>query len=81
MRKSTRPETLRQAQAWEHVKHRYVLAGLCERCAAQAAWGHQWGAGGWSALRPPCLGCFEIVELFAYPTTDPRWRCVVRKRI
>jgi hypothetical protein len=70
-RKPTRPETLRQAQVWEGVKHRYVLAGLCDRCAAQAAWGHQWGAGGWRVLRSPCTGCFEIVGLFAYSTTNP----------
>jgi hypothetical protein len=81
MNKSTRPETLRQARAWDEVKHRYMLAGLCERCAGQAAWGHQWGSGGWRSLRPPCVGCHEIVGLFAYPTTDPRWRCIVRKRI
>ena len=76
-----RPETLTQAGHWETVKRRYLRAGLCHRCAAQAACAHQGGAGGWGAIHPPCTECGGIVELFAYPTTNPLWRSVIRKRI
>ncbi len=78
---SIRPETLDQAAFWEKTKTRYLRAGLCHRCAAQAAWAHQVGAGGWGAIHPPCVGCVEIVEVFAYPTPNPLWRSVVRKRL
>jgi hypothetical protein len=76
-----RPETLRQAQEWDRVKARYLRAGLCHRCAAQAAFGHERGAGGWDAIYPPCAVCAELVALFAYPTTTPAWRAITRKRI
>jgi len=75
------PETLAQALHWGSMKRRYIRGGLCDRCATQAAWAHQRGAGGWRAIHPPCAGCAEIVELFAYPTTNPLWRCLTRKRI
>jgi hypothetical protein len=80
-RTSIRAETFEQAIQWERTKRRYLRAGLCHKCAAQAAWGHQRGAGGWSVIRPPCAGCVEIVELLAYPTMNPLWRSVTRKRI
>lgn len=80
-RTSMRPETCKQALEWERTKGRYLRAGLCHRCAAQAAWAHQAGAGGWGAIHPPCTVCAEIVELFAYPTTSPLWRRLTRKRI
>lgn len=48
------PETLRQAQTWDAVKVRYLRAGFCEVCAAQAAWGHQLG---FSHVNNPCHGC------------------------
>jgi hypothetical protein len=68
------PETKRQAQRWDITKHRYVGAGLCERCAAQAAWGHQDNAGGWHDLRPPCAGCASVVSGLPVRTTNPLWR-------
>jgi hypothetical protein len=80
-RTSVRPETLQQVAEWERTKQRYLRAGLCDRCAAQAAWANQRGAGGWSAIHPPCAGCLGIVELFAYPTANGLWRSVVRKRL
>lgn len=52
-----RPETPRQAQHWETVKNRYLQAGLCRRCAAQAAWGHQCG---FRLIHPPCQVCRAI---------------------
>ena len=80
-RTSTRAETLEQVAEWEPTKKRYLRAGLCHKCAAQAAWAHQEGAGGWGAIHPPCAECVEIVELFAYPPTNPLWRSVARKRL
>jgi hypothetical protein len=80
VRTSIRPETLDQVAEWERTKQRYLRAGLCHKCAAQAAWANQVGAGGWGAIQPPCAECVEIVELFACPTTNPLWRSVVRKR-
>jgi hypothetical protein len=81
IRVSSRPETLAQAIEWEKVKRRYQFAGLCGKCAPQAAWAHQPGAGGWFAIQPPCPVCAEIVEMFAYPTRNPLWRAVIRKRL
>ena len=37
------PETIDQAIVWETTKNAYLRDGLCHRCAAQAAWGHQCG--------------------------------------
>jgi hypothetical protein len=71
-------ETLRQAQRWDVVKFRYIDAGLCERCAAQLAWGHQDNAGGWTDLRPPCVGCAPLVRELPVATTNPLWRRFLR---
>ena len=49
-RTSTVPETLAQVDQWEKTKRRYLRAGLCHKCAAQAAWATQPGAGGWSLI-------------------------------
>jgi len=70
----TRAETPRQAQRWDIVKSRYLNAGLCHRCAAQAAWGHQANGKGWAALRPPCDACQSLIQSFPMPTTTPLWR-------
>jgi hypothetical protein len=67
-------ETLCQARTWEVVKLRYIDVGLCERCAAQAAWGHQTQAGGWHGLRPPCASCAPVVAAFGLPKTNDDWR-------
>ena len=78
---SSRPETLRQAQEWERIKLGYLRAGLCHKCAAQAAWGHQPGAGGWCAVNPPCPDCAPFVAMFPVVTANPHWRTrIVRKR-
>jgi len=68
------PESMRQAQRWDVIKLRYKDAGLCDRCAAQAAWGHQDNAGGWNDLHPPCDRCAPSVRGFPVPTTNPLWR-------
>jgi hypothetical protein len=80
LKPSTLPESLGQAGEWERVKSRYLGAGLCHRCSAQAAYAHEGGSGGWGRAHPPCVGCVEIVELFPYPTAVPEWRCLFRKR-
>jgi hypothetical protein len=67
-------ETVRQAQRWDLIKRRYVDAGLCERCAAQAAWGHQDNAGGWDDLKSPCDRCALLVSDLPMATTNPLWR-------
>jgi len=79
-RGSLQSETVAQAVIWERVKVRYLRAGLRFACAAQAAWGHQVGAGGWCAINPPCEVCAELVAMFTYPTPNPVWRSVLRKR-
>jgi len=80
-RTSVLPETPAMAKQWEIAKRRYLRAGLCHKCAAQAAWAHQPGTGGFKLLQPPCDDCFEIVQLLPRPTSNPVWRQVVRKRL
>lgn len=75
---SRKPETLAQALEWERAKTRYLRLGLCHKCAALAAWGHQHGAGGWQPLHPPCSLCAPIVASFPVVTTNPAWRKVLR---
>lgn len=52
-----KPETYRQAVHWETMKRRYLDAGLCIRCASQAAYGHQHG---FSNVHPPCSACHGL---------------------
>jgi hypothetical protein len=68
------PETLAQAAEWERTKARYLGLGLCHKCAAQAAYGHQQHAGGWSVINPPCSTCAAIVAQLPMETTNPAWR-------
>lgn len=64
------PESLRQARTFDATKRHYMQLGLCGRCAAQAAWGHQLG---FSESKPPCHGCQSIVDTF--PVDKPgKWR-------
>jgi hypothetical protein len=78
MKRATRrqcpPETLAQAAEWERAKARYLGLGLCHKCAAQAAYGHQQHAGGWSAINPPCSTCAAVVAQLPIETTNPAWR-------
>lgn len=63
-------ETVRQATTFEGVRKHYIRLGLCSRCAAQAAFGHQLG---FSRSKSPCPVCQPIVDQF--PTAKPnRWR-------
>lgn len=54
------PETLRAARVWDQTRDHYAAAGLCGRCAAQAAYGH---ADGFTAVHAPCPGCAELVTV------------------
>lgn len=70
--KSTRPETLRQAQTWDTTKNKYVDLGLCDVCAAQAAWGHQVG---FTLSHPPCTTCALVVAMLPVSAgVDSLWR-------
>jgi hypothetical protein len=70
------PETLSQAREWDHMRRRYGRLGLCNRCAAQAAYGH---ADGFSAVHPPCTGCVPAIATL--PTSQPNgWRSQSRRQ-
>lgn len=73
-RRSSPPETLAQARNWEVVKGKYQSAGLCEACAAQAAFAHQSHGGTWDTINPPCVGCVPVVAGFPDETPSPLWR-------
>jgi hypothetical protein len=77
-RKVAPAETLTQARNWEVVKGKYMAWGLCEVCAAQAAWAHQDGADSWETIHPPCGGCVAVVAGFPDPTPSAVWRKVKR---
>lgn len=71
------PETIGQARVWTRKAHRYEIAGLCTRCAAQAAWGH---AQGFGEIKDPCSACQPIVDTF--PGAGPKgskWRKILSK--
>jgi hypothetical protein len=53
-----KPESMRQARTWETVKGHYLEEGLCEKDAAQAAWGHQ---NGFTQIKDPCEKCQKII--------------------
>lgn len=71
--KAERPETLRQAITWESVKRNYLQHGLCDRCAGQAAWGHQIGFSRLEQL--PCGKCWPAVQRLPKAQPDG-WRSV-----
>ena len=52
--KANAPETIEQARRWQIRRDQYAAAGFCDRCAAQAAWGHQLG---FAEQPPPCERC------------------------
>lgn len=63
-------ETYRQARSFDTNKRHYEALGLCGRCAAQAAWGHQLG---FSRIKPPCGGCWPLVDTIPVDKTG-KWR-------
>ena len=74
--KIERGETWSEAQAFTWRNNQYLRAGLCPRCAAQAAYGHQHG---WRAVHPPCDACAAIVGSFPKWTSVDAWRALGRE--
>lgn len=71
------PETIGQGRTWDRKKRRYILAGLCDPCAAQAAWGH---AIGFTKINDPCSECQALVSVL--PDAGPegsKWRKCLTK--
>ena len=65
------PESLRQARRWDAACSRYTRAGLCSRCASQAAWGGQIG---YSRVHAPCEACAPIIADFPGAEHVNGWR-------
>ncbi|HEV2172785.1 MAG TPA: hypothetical protein VGR71_04420 [Nitrospira sp.] len=80
-RNSREPETVGQARVWQRKYNRYLLAGLCDRDAVAASWGHSEGFGVLEAAgRVPCLQCQPLVDMF--PTKGPKgskWNKILDK--
>ncbi len=53
-----RPETIDQARRWDAQRSRAIAFGLCDRCAAQYAWGLQIG---FAHSHPPCDHCAQVL--------------------
>lgn len=77
------PETQRQARRWTVTRTHYLLTGLCEACAAQAAWGHQLGfkssaRRNWPErdrhIKPPCDCCLAAVNALPVEIPGSPWR-------
>lgn len=88
--KTLKPETPGQARAWQKNKKRYLQAGLCHTCAAQAAWGHQVGFSFRSSrewpeqdrkIKPPCPECATIVANFPEAAAEgSQWRKLPKRK-
>lgn len=70
--KKKKPETQAEVRTFETTKNKYLEDGLCDNCAAQAAWGHQ---NGFKLSWSPCAICKSIVDNFPRSTSHPDWRC------
>lgn len=68
----TKPETLRQAKSFATVRNFYAGLGLCNRCAAQIAYGHQ---NGFTGLHAPCADCQPVVDTFPLDAVGPWRKC------
>lgn len=65
------PESPRQVQTFDTYRHRYGSLGLCQDCAAQAAYGHQHG---FSVVEQPRhVECWEVVKGLPDPEVN-EWR-------
>lgn len=70
------PETPSQAREWDKTRNHYSRLGLCNRCAAQAAYGH---ADGFSTVHSPCIECIPAIGML--PTSQPNgWRSQSRRK-
>ena len=70
--KADRPETLREARRWGTTLNQYLAFGLCHRCAAQAAYGHQIGFT--RVEHDPCPACVPVVASLPQESSHPAWR-------
>lgn len=72
------PESLGQARVFDRKVRRYTIAGLCDTCASQAAWGH---ACGFQNIKDPCTKCQPIVDTFETPgpAKNSHWRKILQK--
>jgi hypothetical protein len=70
------PESLDQARHFDRKVVRYLTAGICRTCSAQAAWGHQLG---FSLIQPPCADCRDAVAALPTPSVGG-WRKLTRNR-
>lgn len=76
---SPEPETIDIARRWQTRLNKYVTAGLCFRCAGQAAYGH---CNGWANVYPPCADCWPIVTGWDSPTGSPSgWHVLSSARV
>lgn len=66
------PETPRQAALFTVVKARYLRAGLCHGCSAQAAFAHRYS---WREVKPPCAVCRRVVNRLPIPQCNG-WRSI-----
>lgn len=69
--KVSRPESLEQARTFTKYRNVYSSKGLCDHCAAQAAYGHQHG---FHQVHPPCEDCYDLVLTFPHRTSAQAWR-------
>ena len=63
------PESVGQARTWDRVKHEVMRLGVCEKCAAQYAWGVQVG---FTLSNPPCVACTRVVAQHGGPSATDR---------
>lgn len=68
----SKAETPTQARRWQARLTRYTDAGLCHRCAAQAAYG---ATHGWSVVHAPCASCEPVVQSLPVVKTNG-WRAL-----
>lgn len=67
------PETFEQARYWTKVYNHAVDYGLCPKCAAQLAWGHQIGFR--RVEHRPCETCLPLVVRLSSERANG-WRTV-----
>lgn len=69
--KIQRNETKSECNEWGATKSHYLKHGLCQRGAAQAAYGHQHG---FSQIEPPCEECRAVASRFPVEKLSQDWR-------
>jgi hypothetical protein len=62
---------MRQAQTWETNKGHGLRLGLCEKCAAQYAWGIQIG---FTLANPSCNTCQALMAKLPGRDRPNGWR-------